>query len=188
MRLREFASAEEQMALWRLVSDNVWASIGQQVKQERQQRAEKAAQAKVKAKRKPNAKRSKSIGAVPMPTPMPTATPKLPKPNHAHTSKPDSLTAKQPSKLANTNGLPTDIQALPTAAASSAKAVEPTAQPAVTAQAPATSAAVNASNDSKDGGIWRNTAVKNKFGDTADRHSENGLRIKQQTLRKRIAR
>lgn len=184
MRLREFASAEEQMALWRLVSDNVWASIGQQVKQERQQRAEKAAQAKVKAKRKPNAKRGKSIGAVPLPTSVPITKPKLPKPKLAHTTKPDSLTAKQPSKLANTNGVSANTQALPTAAASNIKA----AQLAVTAQAPATSAAVNASNDSKDGGIWRNTAVKNKFGDTADRHSENGLRNKQQTLRKPIAR
>ena len=34
MRLVEFASAEEQMALWKLVSDSVWTSIAIQAKQE----------------------------------------------------------------------------------------------------------------------------------------------------------
>ena len=177
MRLREFASAEEQMALWRLVSDNVWASIGQQVKQERQQRAEKEAQAKTK--RKPS---GKSIGAVPMPT---TKSPKL---KLAHAAKPDSQMSKSSDKLANPSAIPSRTQALPTTATSNIKAVEPNAQPAVTAQAPATSAAINASNGSKDGDIWRNTAVQNKVGATADRHSENGLLAKhRQTLRKPIA-
>ena len=188
MRLREFASAEEQMALWRLVSDNVWASIGQQVKQERQQRAEKAALAKVKAKRKPNAKHGKSIGAVPMPTSVPVTKPKIAKPKLAHTPKPDSLTGKQPSKLASTSGVSSSVQALPTAAASSVKAVVPNAQQVATVQAPASSTTVNASNDSKDAGIWRNTAVQNKVGSIDYRHSVNGLRNKQQTLRKPITR
>ena len=188
MRLREFASAEEQMALWRLVSDNVWASIGQQVKQERQQRAEKTAQAKVKAKRKPNAKRGKSIGAVPMPTSVPATRPKLVNPKLAHTPKPDSFTGKQPSKLASTSGVSSNVQALPTVAASSVKAVVPNTQQAATVQAPASSATVNASNDSKDAGNWRNAAVQNNVGNIDDRQSVNGLRNKQQKLRKPITR
>jgi hypothetical protein len=39
MRLLEIASAEEQMALWKLVSDSVWAAISRQAKEE----AERAA-------------------------------------------------------------------------------------------------------------------------------------------------
>jgi hypothetical protein len=37
MRLLEIASAEEQIALWRLVSDNVWAAL--QLQQDQHQRA-----------------------------------------------------------------------------------------------------------------------------------------------------
>ena len=37
MRLLEIASAEEQIALWRLVSDNVWAAL--QLQQDQEQRA-----------------------------------------------------------------------------------------------------------------------------------------------------
>ncbi len=35
MRINEITSAEEQLALWRLVSDNVWQAINSQVEQER---------------------------------------------------------------------------------------------------------------------------------------------------------
>ena len=46
MKLVEFASAEEQLALWKLVSDNVWAAISQQAKAEAEQKAQQRAQAK----------------------------------------------------------------------------------------------------------------------------------------------
>ena len=72
MRLLEFASAEEQMALWRLVSDSVWASISQQAEQERQERAAKAAQAKSSRKRSGKSMRKSSS------SPAPTIAPKLP--------------------------------------------------------------------------------------------------------------
>jgi hypothetical protein len=39
MRLLEIASAQEQMALWKLISDSVWAAINRQAKEE----AERAA-------------------------------------------------------------------------------------------------------------------------------------------------
>ena len=50
MRINEFASAEEQLALWKLISDNIWISIKQQASIERQQRLEKLAQDKLKPK------------------------------------------------------------------------------------------------------------------------------------------
>lgn len=63
MRLVEFASAEEQLALWKLVSDSVWQSIGLQAKQEQKQKAKRARMAK--AKRPVRAKL-----AVPKPVPV----------------------------------------------------------------------------------------------------------------------
>lgn len=50
MRIFEIASAEEQLALWKLISDNIWTAISQQAEAERRQRAEKAAQRKLKPK------------------------------------------------------------------------------------------------------------------------------------------
>ncbi len=64
MRLVEFASAEEQLALWKLVSDSVWQSISVQAQQEQKQKAERARMAKPK-----RAVRAKL--AVPKPKPIP---------------------------------------------------------------------------------------------------------------------
>jgi hypothetical protein len=50
MRIFEIANAEEQLALWKLISDNIWTAIRQQAEAERKQRAEKAAQRKLKPK------------------------------------------------------------------------------------------------------------------------------------------
>ena len=71
MRINEIASAEEQLALWKLVSDNTWAAISQQAEAERRQRAEKTAQ--VKLKRKAGGKRGgrKSLPPPPHITPPP---------------------------------------------------------------------------------------------------------------------
>ena len=88
MRLQEFASAEEQMALWRLVSDSVWASIGQQAHQERQERAAKAAQTKTPRKRLGKSMRKSSSSPAPTIAPtLPSAKPLTPnaKPNVAQT-------------------------------------------------------------------------------------------------------
>ena len=64
MRLVEFASAEEQMALWKLVSDSVWQSIAIQAKQEQQQKAKRARMAKAK-------RPIRTKLAVPKPVPVP---------------------------------------------------------------------------------------------------------------------
>lgn len=69
MKMVEFASAEEQLALWRLVSDNVWAAISKQAKDEAEAKALKRAQAKAMPKRKKS-----------LPPPFAAPPPKLPQP------------------------------------------------------------------------------------------------------------
>lgn len=51
MRIDEIASAEEQLALWKLISDNIWTAISQQAEAERVQSAARAAQTKLKPKK-----------------------------------------------------------------------------------------------------------------------------------------
>ena len=51
MRIKEFASAADTMALWKLISDNTWAAIDQQAEAEAQQKAERAAARKSVSKR-----------------------------------------------------------------------------------------------------------------------------------------
>ena len=50
MRINEIASAEDQLALWQLISDNTWTAIRQQVETEKIERAEKVAHKKLKPK------------------------------------------------------------------------------------------------------------------------------------------
>jgi hypothetical protein len=66
MRLVEFASAEEQLALWKLVSDSVWTALAVQSKQE--------AKAKAAKQRKAKTKRAVPTPAVPV-QPVPVAKP-----------------------------------------------------------------------------------------------------------------
>ena len=64
MRIFEIASAEEQLALWKLISDNVWSTISHQARTEAQQRAAAAAKSRLKPKK---AKRPKKPARVPVP-------------------------------------------------------------------------------------------------------------------------
>ena len=66
MRIFEIASAEEQMALWKLISGSVWTAIEQQVQQ---QQRERAAQAKHVAKGKGKRKRVAAPTAISLPPP-----------------------------------------------------------------------------------------------------------------------
>ena len=87
MRIVEFASAEEQLALWKLVSDNVWGAISQQAKAEAEQKALKKAQAKKAPKRKGMGMPPPKF--VPPPPKLPT-----PKPNlQLSTAKPAAKSA-----------------------------------------------------------------------------------------------
>ena len=85
LRLVEFASAEDQLALWRLVSDSVWTSISIQAKQE--------AKAKAAKQRKGRAKQSvpKAVAPVqPVPMPKPKSVP-APQPQTPLMSQPNSV-------------------------------------------------------------------------------------------------
>jgi hypothetical protein len=53
MRLYEFANAEEQLALWKLISDSVWDSISAQAQAQEQKRATDAKSAKKAPKSSP---------------------------------------------------------------------------------------------------------------------------------------
>jgi hypothetical protein len=72
LRIFEIASAEEQMGLWKLVSDNMWQAISTQAEQEKLEKAKKAAAYKSKpAKRgggRKNAAKSASSVAKPSPS------------------------------------------------------------------------------------------------------------------------
>ena len=93
MRLLEFASAEEQLALWKLVSDNVWKAIAQQARDEAAEKAERARQAKLKPKSKASPPPPKPISALPPPP--------LPKPKPLYPNKP---------KATPTQAKPTAVQ------------------------------------------------------------------------------
>ena len=51
MRLFEFANAEDQMALWKLINDNVWQAIETQRQQQAREAQAKAAKAKLKPRK-----------------------------------------------------------------------------------------------------------------------------------------
>ena len=98
MRLEEFANAQDQLDLWKLVSDAVWAGINTQGQQQQVQ-AQMAAQAK--AQPKTRAKRAGAKGSTAKPTkiPVPKALPKAPpKPVPAPQQKPAQAAAISKSK------------------------------------------------------------------------------------------
>ena len=72
MRLEEFASAQDQLDLWRLVSDAVWAGINTQGQQQAQMASQAKAQPKTRAKRAG----AKGSTAKPFKIPVPKAPPK----------------------------------------------------------------------------------------------------------------
>lgn len=83
MRINEIASAEEQLALWKLISDNIWTAVSQQAEAERRQRAEKASQRKFNPKNRGKRGGRKSLPPPPHITPPPP--PKKPPPPQAKT-------------------------------------------------------------------------------------------------------
>lgn len=67
MRIFEIASAEEQLALWKLISTSVWTAIEQQVQQQQRERA--AAEAAARKKQPKGKGRVKSVAPVYSPPP-----------------------------------------------------------------------------------------------------------------------
>ena len=93
MRLIEFASAEEQMGLWKLVSDNMWQAISTQAEQEKLEKAKKAAAAKAKPAKRGGGRKSAAKFAVPIV--MPTVT---------NATPPPQAKALEPAKAKEPNG------------------------------------------------------------------------------------
>ena len=62
MRINEFANAEEQLALWKLISDSVWTAVRSQAEQQARVNAEKALATKVTSSRKPTKAQHKRRG------------------------------------------------------------------------------------------------------------------------------
>lgn len=71
MRLFEIASAQEQMALWRLISDNTWAAIEQQAREEAARKAEEQRRRSVRPKRSAKAKAKGTAPKTAVPSPAP---------------------------------------------------------------------------------------------------------------------
>jgi len=70
MRLQEFANAEEQIKLWKLISDSVWQSIKQQAIEQEQKRNDLEKKQKKSAPRPKAVKKPKAVAA-PKPTKLP---------------------------------------------------------------------------------------------------------------------
>jgi len=80
MRLKEIASAEEQLALWKMISDNIWQAISQQAVDEKKKRADSEAQRKLKPKIGGKSGGRKSLPPTPHITPPPPPLPSIKKP------------------------------------------------------------------------------------------------------------
>ena len=139
MRIDEIASAEEQLALWKLVSDNVWTAIAAQAEQERRAKAERS-------KLKRGKRRSSPRAAKPIAHTVP---PKPATPNAAKDTKPQASNAQpalpqqqvQPKVYGATGVLPrAPIAPIPPVATSAAVQSTPQAlakqpKPKITARA-----------------------------------------------------
>ena len=149
MRLDEFANAEDQMALWKLINDNVWQAIETQRQQQAREAEAKAAKAKLKPRKgRKGASPKISIPSV-GPKPPPPKKPVAPtNPQQAKTQPPQRVTQAQQLAMRQQG-----VQPRPTAL-------------------PATS--VNASLAPKDGVFAPDIAQKNSELRGDDRHSKNG--------------
>ena len=92
MRLYEFANAQEQLALWKLISDSVWDSISVQAQAQEQKRAKDAKTAKKAPKSSPIKLSAKRVSP---PTPPKPRTP--PKKTDIKTDATKDADAKQKS-------------------------------------------------------------------------------------------
>ena len=153
MRIDEIASAEEQMALWRLINDNVWQAIETQRQQQAQVAQAKAAKAKLKPRKSRKGSRGKLSIPMPPPPPSPVAT---------QAKKPEASSNPKQAK-------PQNLQ--PPAQARQQAAQQKTA-PIQTVAAPI--APVNVSKPQKGVPFVQKLVAKNSQPHGDDRHSKNG--------------
>ena len=90
MRFTEIANPEDQLALWRLISDNVWSSVLAQARQ--------AAAQKAQATAKPKPKKFKPKKALPKTPPPPKPKSPAPKPPPAKSTVPQQARMVTPSR------------------------------------------------------------------------------------------
>ncbi len=136
MRLFEIASAQEQMALWRLISDSVWAAIEQQAREEAER---KAAEKRRRSARPKRTAKAKTKGPAPK-----LPTPPLPKDAEAPTAQRGEVDADTaPSTAANDDQ--SEVEADPTGLdpaqdvdASQQQSTAPSTPPALTSWPPMT--------------------------------------------------
>ncbi len=154
MRLMEIASAEEQMALWKLVNDNVWAAINQQARDEAERKAAAQRAAKLKGG-KPKTKGAAPSLRIPPPPPpkkaVPPSTQKQKTAVGAQQLPTNSTALPQPSTQ------PTQFTALPNPIPS----VQPAAPTALAQPQPVPSNSLKPSK--KLGFSARNTAIAKKW-------------------------
>ena len=112
MRLTEFASAEDTLVLWKLISDNTWAAVAQQAEAEAKQKAERAAARKSSSKRGAGGGTAKPAPPKRLPPPLQHVTAPVPKADEktASANKPQAHKAQ-----ADNAQSPNAQQAQPTA-------------------------------------------------------------------------
>ena len=149
MRLDEFANAEDQMALWKLINDNVWQAIETQRQQQAREAQAKAAKAKLKPRKgRKGASPKISIPSV-GPKPSPPKKPVAP-------ANPQQAKTQPPQRVTQAHQLATRMQGAQS---------QPNAMPTMP---------VNASLAPKDGVFAPEIAQKNSEVHGDDRHSKNG--------------
>ena len=124
MRLNEFASAADTLALWRVISDNTWAAVAQQAEAEAKQKAEHAVARKSTSKRGTGKSAAKPAPPKRLPPPLQHVTAPVPKADEktSPANKPQAHNAQPPN----------------------AQQAQPTAKPALSTAAPAANTARSA--------------------------------------------
>jgi len=125
MRLMEIASAEEQMALWRLINDNVWAAINQQARDEAERKVAAQRAAKLKGGKRKTKGAAPSLRLPPTPPPKKAAPPQQPQQKSAvgvqqqpkRAASPQQISAQPTQPTARQQPTPSAQPTAPTASA-----------------------------------------------------------------------
>ena len=104
MRLIEFANAEEQLTLWKLINDNVWSAINAQAQEQAKQRAEQ----EYKKKKGKRARKGGHVAVAPPPIKLPPPKPPTP-PNKPPTPAVSAASPAQQNVNPNANAQERDI-------------------------------------------------------------------------------
>lgn len=168
MRLYEFADAEAQLALLRIIIDNTWTAIAQQAEQQKRVDAERKALAKLK----PRSKKASKGTSIRIPTP-PAPPPKQPQaplpkqlPSPLEKPNPNALNAVEPLPSTNPqlNQPPSNTTTNPKLA-STLQLI------------PITKTQINQQSGVKSGYFGQNIGTSKKEEDGDDRHSKKGIAI-----------